>query len=296
MGEMIRVENLVKKYDEFTALENISFKIDRNDVLLILGPNGSGKTTLLRCILGLLRFSGRITLGNIDITKDIKRVKRLIGYVPQSINFPRNMTAREILNLHDKLHEIEINEEELISSFGLGDVVDVPVGEYSGGMRQRLALCVAIAHDPEILIFDEPLANLDFEGRKIFLRLLNELRKREKTILISSHKIVDILLYIDKILMLSEGRQLYFGPLERLVDRLRSMRFYLRLNTSIDRLQLKSGRIITHNNQWLLVETHNIVETIGELIRKHVDIGSIYVEEPSLDELIGYLHGDNDHE
>lgn len=291
---MIRVENLTKEYDGFTALYKINFKINEGDVLLVLGPNGSGKTTLLRCILGLLNYSGIITIDNINVTKNNKMIKKMIGYVPQTINFPWNMTAREILNLHNKLHKMEIDEEELTSSLGLNDVIDIPIGEYSGGMKQRLALCLAIAHDPQILIFDEPMANLDFEGRKIFLRLLNKLRKKGRTIIISSHKIIDILLYIDKLLMLNEGKQLYFGSLEGLVNMLKSIRFYLRLNTTIDRLQISSGKVISYDKQWLIVETSNIVETIGELIQKHVDIQSIYIEEPSLDEVIRHLHNNHD--
>lgn len=292
---MIQVENLIKEYDGFTALRNITFHMNKGEMLLILGPNGSGKTTLLRCVLGLLKFYGRIAIDDIDITANSKRIKKLIGYVPQSINFPQTMTAREILNLHAKLHEIELDKEELLSFFGLKDVIDVPVREYSGGMKQRLALCIATAHNPDILILDEPTANLDLKGRRIFQNILREMKKHRRTVLISSHKIVDLLIYIDKILMLNEGKQIYFGPLETLLDRLGNIKFYIKINADITGLQLKSAEVLSLNNRWLQVEARDIIDIINELDQKRINIGPIYVEEPSLDELITYLEG-RDHE
>ena len=285
---MIVVENLTKEFNGFTALEDVSFRVEEGETLLVLGPNGSGKTTLFRCIIGLLNFYGTVEIDGVDVKSNSRYVKSLIGYVPQAMGFPRGMTARQILRFHLDMHGVDVDEEELLEKFGLGDVVDVEVGEFSGGMKQRLALALAISHDPQILIFDEPMANLDYEGRRVFVKLLRECRARNKTILVSSHKFSDIAIYMDKALVLNEGKCVYSGSLEELVKKVKATKLYIKIGKEAE---LEIDGVLERSKDWIIVETEDFLGVLRNLIYKNVNLKALYVEEPSLDELILKLGG-----
>jgi ABC-type multidrug transport system ATPase subunit len=286
---MITVNIKSKEFDGFRVLENISFEVNRGDTLLILGPNGAGKTTLFRCIIGLLKFNGDINIKGLNVKSHYKEIKKIIGYVPQSINFPENMTARQLIVFHSKIHECNIDEEKLLREFDLNDVSDVAINEFSGGMKQRLALALAISHNPEILIFDEPLANLDSEGKKIFIKILKEGKINNKTILISSHRISDFLAYINKVLILNEGKSIYYGSLEELIKNITDIKIYIKLKKDIGNISISKGKILERVNDWLIVNTTNVLETLNEL-KKYTNIESMFIEEPSLDRFFMVLN------
>lgn len=282
---MITVNIKSKEFNGFRVLEDVSFKVDRGDTLLILGPNGAGKTTLLRCIMGLLKFDGDITIKGLNIKSHYREIRRIIGYVPQSIIFPKNMTARQLIIFHSKFHDDNIDEEELLGKFNMSDVIDVDVSEFSGGMKQRLALALAISHNPEILIFDEPLANLDSEGKRIFIKILGESKTNNKTILISSHRISDFLVYINKVLILNEGKSIYYGSLEELLKNITNVRIYVKIREKTEDISISRGMVLERINNWLVVNTTNILETLNEL-RKNISIETMFVEEPSLERFL----------
>lgn len=283
---MIEIKNVTKTFENgYEALKNISLYVNKGETLLVLGPNGAGKTTLFRCIMGIVKFSGNILIKGLDVQKHSEELKKQIGYVPQNINFPREWTLKQIINFHSKLHNLDVNNnEEIIESMGLASFIDSKISELSGGMKQRLAILLSIIHDPDIIMLDEALANLDTLGRKLFTELLNNLKKRNKTILISTHRISEILPFADTILILNEGKKIYYDSIENFIKELDFIRFKVKVMQN-EKHDLNSiDGYTSMSNGWAIIETRNISKTLNELSKIQID--TLLVEEPSLDELI----------
>ena len=167
METLIKIEGLKKRYGEFTAVDGISFDINSNEIFGLLGPNGAGKTTTISMICGLLPVSeGEITFTNCNG----KDKKSMIGYCPQENIFYPKLTCLEQLLFMGQMYGIPSNTVksraiELLNLLGLADKTHVRASKLSGGMKRRLNICLALVHDPEILILDEPEAGLDPQSR-----------------------------------------------------------------------------------------------------------------------------------
>jgi heme exporter protein A len=178
---VIRARGLARRFGDKRALEPVDFELSRGGFLVVIGPNGSGKTTLLRLCTGLLIP----TAGELEVDAERGR----IGYVAHEPLVYRELTAIENLELYGRLYRVAERRERigmLLERFGLWEARGERTGAYSRGMLQRLALCRALLHDPELLILDEPGNALDAEGEQLLERELEELR-RERTILVASH-------------------------------------------------------------------------------------------------------------
>lgn len=283
---MIEIKNVTKTFENgYEALKNISLYVNKGETLLVLGPNGAGKTTLFRCIMGIVKFSGNILIKGLDVQKHSEELKKQIGYVPQNINFPREWTLKQIINFHSKLHNLDVNNnEEKIESMGLASFIDSKISELSGGMKQRLAILLSIIHDPDIIMLDEAYANLDTLGRKLLTELLNNLKKRNKTILISTHRISETLPFADTILILNEGKKIYHDSIENFIKELDFIRFKVKVMQNEKHGLNSIDGYISMSNRWAIIETRNISKTLNELSKIQID--TLLVEEPSLDELI----------
>lgn len=265
----------------------MTFKIEKGESVLLLGPNGAGKTTLLRCLLGLLDFTGKVVINGLDVKREGVRVRRLVGYVPQASSLPRDYTLKQVVTLHSRLHGVSVDPQEVLRLVELEDYANFKVGELSGGMRQRLALALAVSHDPEILLLDEPTANLDQEGRDIFLRLFSEWRTEGKTVMVSSHRLVEVLPLTDRVLVLNGGRLVYDSSALKLLERVRRVKVAVRTD-KWPSLHVKSGRIVSMNHGWALIES-SIGEAAG-LITELARLGLIMIMyEPGVDEILKEL-------
>jgi ABC-type multidrug transport system ATPase subunit len=178
---VIKARGLARRFGDKRALEPVDFELPRGGFLVVTGPNGSGKTTLLRLCVGLLIP----TAGELEV--DAERGQ--VGYLAHEPLVYRELTAIENLDLYGRLYRVPERRERigmLLGRFGLWEARAERTGSYSRGMLQRLALCRALLHDPELLILDEPANALDEAGEKLLDRELEELR-RERTVLVASH-------------------------------------------------------------------------------------------------------------
>ena len=178
---MIRARGLGRRFGDKRALDPVDFELPRGGFLVVTGPNGSGKTTLLRLCAGLLAP----TAGQVEV--DAERGQ--IGYLAHEPLVYRELTAIENLDLYGQLYRVPERRERigmLLERFGLWEARNERTGDYSRGMLQRLALCRALLHEPELLIMDEPANGLDTEGTALLERELEALR-RERTLLVASH-------------------------------------------------------------------------------------------------------------
>lgn len=205
---MIEVRNLSKRFGGFTALQNISFQVEKGETFALLGPNGSGKTTMLKCLAGLtIPSGGAIRLNGIDLARNPTPARTAISYLPQHVAFPEQVTAREVLEFYRRLrHSSPRSLAAALDCCALGDAADRLVSEFSGGMLQRLGMAVAVLADAPILLLDEPTASLDPEAAASLRAFLALLKGQGKTILLSSHVLSDVDLLADRLAILVGGQ------------------------------------------------------------------------------------------
>lgn len=202
---MLKIENVSKSFRGIKANNNISLEADRGEVALLLGLNGAGKSTLIKCLCGLLKFDGKITVGGYDCRS--LEAKRLIGYVPETPALYAYLTVSEHLDFIERAYKCKNPElkNELLERFELTDKKGKLGKELSKGMQQKLSLCCALLHEPELIIFDEPMVGLDPYAIKTLKNIFLELKQEGKTVLISTHILDSVENYWDKAYILSKG-------------------------------------------------------------------------------------------
>jgi ABC-2 type transport system ATP-binding protein len=204
---MIHVRHLTKRYRRLVALSDLSFDVGAGEVVALLGGNGAGKSTLLRCLLGLTDYEGAIEVGGLDPLADGRRVRGRIGYLPQATGLHLDLTVGETLAFYAGLRAVPAAAgHERLAAVGLADRLDLPVGELSGGMRQRLGFALALLGDPPVLLLDEPSASLDAASQELLIAELDRLAGAGKAILLSTHSRHELLPVAHRRLVLEEGR------------------------------------------------------------------------------------------
>jgi ABC-type multidrug transport system ATPase subunit len=203
---MIRIREVTKRFGRFEAVSGVSLDIPAGDSVALWGPNGAGKTTLIRCALGLLRFRGDITVGGHDVRREGKRSRLLVGYVPQELGFYDDLRVSEALRFFARLKGLGRAETSgSLDRVGLAGHEGKRIRELSGGMKQRLALAIALQGDPPVLILDEVTASLDAVGREEFVGLLERLSGAGRTMLFASHRFEEVSALAKRVVMLERG-------------------------------------------------------------------------------------------
>jgi ABC-type multidrug transport system ATPase subunit len=203
---MIRIRGLAVRLGSRPILQGIDLDVARGESVALVGANGAGKTTLLRCLLGLVRHSGSISVGGFDVQRDPVAVKRQLGYMPQVPAFCEE-TARGALAFVAKLRGAAPAEiPAVLERVGLSEHARRPVRDFSAGMKQRLSLAAALLGDAPVLVLDEPTASLDVEGQAELVRLLGGLVRGGRTLLLSSHRTEEIAALARRVVVLHEGR------------------------------------------------------------------------------------------
>jgi len=205
----VAVAGLRRDYGERTALDGVGFELARGETLLVLGPNGAGKTTLLRILATLLRPSGgEVRALGCTIPEEAWKLRGRIGFLGHEPLLYRDLSGRENLRFHGRLHGLtgeaaEARIAELIAAVGMERRADERVAELSAGMRQRLAICRCVLHEPELLLLDEPDSNLDAEGRELSRALIGPGDGRARVIV--SHDPERFEAEADRVLRLEAG-------------------------------------------------------------------------------------------
>jgi len=218
---MIKVENITKFYGNVCALDNISFEIQKGEIIGFLGPNGAGKTTTMRIITCYLSpTKGTVKIGNYDIIENPIEVKKCIGYLPENNPLYDDMGVIEYLEFIADLRNLErsIKKEQIkkvVNICGLKGVVSKNIGELSKGYRQRLGFAQAIISDPEILILDEPTSGLDPNQAREVRNLIKELKK-QKTVILSTHILSEVQATCDRVLIINKGKIIASGTTDEL--------------------------------------------------------------------------------
>jgi ABC-type multidrug transport system ATPase subunit len=219
---MIQIRNLTKRFGALTAVDQVTFDVHEGEAVALWGANGAGKTTVLRCLLHLIPFQGTITVAGKDVQKEGKAVRRRTGFVPQELSFHDDLSVAETLAFYARLKKVPASYdfEPLLTRLELVAHVQKPVRDLSGGLKQRLALALALLADPPILVLDEPTSNLDIRARDDFLRFLHDLREEGKTLVFSSHRLEEVKALADRVLLLEAGRLTLAAPPPELEQKL----------------------------------------------------------------------------
>jgi ABC-2 type transport system ATP-binding protein len=226
---LIDAENLTKKFGEITAVDDVTFHVNEGEVFGFLGPNGAGKTTTVRMLCCLIsKTSGRARVGGYEIGNELNslKIRSIIGFLPDNVGLYDELSAYKNLDFYGKLYErTEQQRKESIERFlrllGLWEKRDLPVGTFSKGMKQKIALARALVHEPKILFLDEPTVNLDPEAARTVRDFILELRKEKKTIFLNTHNLDEAQRICDKIGIL-KTRLLKLGTPEQLRKLFRS--------------------------------------------------------------------------
>ena len=233
----LQITNLSKKYkkDKY-GLRDFSLTIEKG-ILGLLGPNGAGKSTLMKIIATISKpTQGTIMLDGVDITTHPNYLRKALGYLPQDFGVYPNLNAYEFLEYIAAMKgvggpNLRKRIEELLEGVNLMEAADMPIGTYSGGMKQRIGIAQALLNDPKILIFDEPTVGLDPEERVRFRNLISDLA-HQSIIILSSHIVSDIETIADSVAIMKEGKLITHGTQESVITQVEGKAFDILLDTS----------------------------------------------------------------
>ncbi|WP_194097392.1 ABC transporter ATP-binding protein [Marivivens aquimaris] len=211
MAPIVKVNDLRKSYDSgFEALKGVTLDIEEGEIIALLGPNGAGKTTLISTICGITRpTSGTVTVSGHDIIKDYRQARSQIGLVPQELSLEQFETVMNAVRFSRGLFGKPNDDalvEKLLRQLGLHDKKDTKIMALSGGMKRRVLIAKALAHEPRVLFLDEPTAGVDVELRKDMWRVVDELRKTGVTIILTTHYIEEAEAMADRIAVIEKGQ------------------------------------------------------------------------------------------
>ena len=209
---MLQLENLSKSYRGIPAISNVNFCVNAGEVVGYLGTNGSGKSTTVKIITGLLQPNeGRVLFRGTNIRDDLASFRRVLGYVPEEAHLYTYLSGMEYLQLVGRLRslrerEISIKAHRLLQLLGLESWRHSPISMYSKGMKQRVLIAAALMHDPQLLIFDEPLSGLDVLSSRLFKDLLLELTAAGKAVLYISHVLEVVEQICNRVVVIAKGK------------------------------------------------------------------------------------------
>jgi heme ABC exporter ATP-binding subunit CcmA len=233
MPDAIQLEEVWKYYGDYPALRSVTFGVAAGTCCALLGRNGAGKTTLLRILAGLSPFQrGRVSVFGDQPRADVARKK--IGFLGHGIGVYEDLSAKENLTFFARVLEIKKPANTAngwLDRVGLSRVVDIPIRQYSRGMRQRLALARTFLHDPSVLLLDEPFTSLDDRAIAMLSELLSEARQRGATIVLSTHQIREALAIASDVALIENGKLRYRG--ERTEEMLDDPSLLYRLHTEL---------------------------------------------------------------
>jgi len=319
---LLRIENVKKAYrkynlfgkevSKFSALNGLNLSVEKGQIYGFLGPNGAGKTTTIKCIIGILEAdSGNIIIDGKNIKGNGLYFKNKIGFLPEQVGLYGRLTAKESLQFYGGFYnldesEIEKRGESLLAKLGLKKDSNRKVGDYSLGMKKRLALCIALLNEPEILVLDEPTSGLDPRGVKALRLVLKELNQKGLTIILSSHVLTEVQEICSHVGIINKGKLIREESIDRIRKEIenKSIKLLLKVkkfskenakelskNKKIKGIKQKNNG--KHDEIILKLKEENIPWVTDFLVSKGIQIFSIEPQKNSLEEIFLKETGDD---
>lgn len=217
--KIIKVKNLVKKYGGLTAVNSVSFDVNRGEIFGLLGENGAGKTTILEMIEGLRKpTSGEISVLGCDIIKHQNEIKERIGVQLQSSAYYQFLTLTEILDLFGSFYQKKLDPMKLLKIVDLSEKAKSFIGSLSGGQKQRFSIVASLVNNPEVVFLDEPTTGLDPLARRHLWDLITQIKRQGKTIILTTHYMEEAEILCDRVAVMEQGKILAMGDTHKLID------------------------------------------------------------------------------
>lgn len=290
MNPIVNVENFVKSYGGILAVDDVSFKISPGEIFALLGPNGAGKTTTLECIEGIRKADrGNIYVAGVNPEKEYKKIRKVIGVQLQSSALPDIITVEEAM----KMFCLYLGTEtrfDLLDRFDLKSKYQTQFGKLSTGQQRKLVLAIALAHNPSLLILDEPTAGLDVHTRVELHEIMRNEKKKGTAILLASHDMSEVEELADRVAILMNGRIVASGtPIELITSGDKRVKIYVKtLKNSIFELKLMQVIETEHRDGYVVYHCEDIEEVVHNVllhIKNNDDkLLDLRVERPTLEE------------
>jgi len=237
---LIETQGLTKRFDGVTAVDSLTLSVEEGEVFGFLGPNGAGKTTTMRMLTCLVsKTSGEAKIGGYEVgSRDSAKIRKMIGVLPETVGLYEDLSAYKNLDFYGRLYECpegprKANIQNLLTKLGLWERRNSPVGTFSKGMKQKVAVARALLHDPKVVFLDEPTANLDPESSSVIRNLILEMKREGRTVFINTHNLDEAQRVCDRVGIM-KTRLLALGTPETLRYSVRGRRTAIRLERLTD--------------------------------------------------------------
>jgi len=218
---ILEVKNLVKKYGDKTAVDGISFSVEKGEIFGILGPNGAGKTTTLEMIETLREIDGgSASIDGIDVAKNPYDIRAMIGVQPQSPGFQDKTKLTELIAMFAAAYGEKVNPKKFLDEVNLGSKADSYIEQLSGGQKQRFSIVAALVHSPKVFFLDEPTTGLDPQARRNLWKLIEEVRDRGISVILTTHYMDEAEVLCDRIAIMDNGKIIALDTPKKLIKQL----------------------------------------------------------------------------
>ncbi len=293
----IAVENVVKDYGDFRALDGVSLDVAQGEFFGLLGPNGAGKTTLISILAGLaLASRGSVRVMGYDVVRDYREARRVLGVVPQELVFDPFFTVRETLTIQSGYYGVRGNDDwidTVLHHLDLTDKADVNMRALSGGMKRRVLVAQALVHKPPVIVLDEPTAGVDVELRQGLWKFVRQLNRDGHTIVLTTHYLDEAEALCHRIAMLKAGRIVALDTTANLLRT--SPGCYIRLRVAPDRLPaaLQSEVAEAHDGRYTLIvpDYAQVERVLAQLRAAGIELQELEVTRPDLEEVFVNIMG-----
>jgi ABC-2 type transport system ATP-binding protein len=298
----VQTLKLTRKFGELTAVDGIDLGIKKGELFALLGPNGAGKTTTINMLCCLLKpTGGTARIMGYDILKQPFQVKGAIGVSPQETVISQRLNSQENLELIGRTHGMEATElkrrsQELLSTIGLTSRAKDQVRKFSGGMKRRLNIMMALVHNPQVVFLDEPTLGLDPQARRTIWEYIMKLKK-EKTILLTTHYMDEADFLADRIGIIDEGKIVALGTSHELKNSILEMQTMViqtqgLTEATVEKIRAKySAAELTGDTLVVSHKQLGFQEIVNLLHQSGVDVRSAYMKEPTLDDVFLQITG-----
>jgi ABC-2 type transport system ATP-binding protein len=299
---MVEVRDVVKRYKDVEAVRGVSLQVRRGEIFGLLGPNGAGKTTLVEIIEGVRpATSGTVRVLGMDPSTEARALRTRLGVCLQSVALPQHLRVREAMTLFGCMYaRRRMSSDALLEQFHLTEKANTPFGHLSGGQRQRLLLALAVQHDPDLLVLDEPSAGLDAQARLDIQELIQQLRDEQKSILLTTHYLEEAEKLCDRIAIIDHGRIVVEGRPAEVCQRTGlPSRMTVTVSASVPEALVQAlgaaRTVLADGDTQLIIETHEPGTCTVEIARWAIASGEritgIEVTTPSLEHVFVGLTG-----